>query len=64
MTKVRRKVGPTDQRRKRMIYSSYYFVEQYAKEIQTRRLTEAATYNNWSRVRKALRNLDVSRNAR
>jgi hypothetical protein len=46
-----------------MNYNSYY-LEQYAKEIQTRRLTEAANYNNWSRARKALRNLNASRKVR
>ena len=47
-----------------MINNSYYLVEKYAKEIQTRRLAEARDYNNWSRVRKALRHLEECRKVR
>ncbi|MFL5733384.1 MAG: hypothetical protein ACJ78Q_09290 [Chloroflexia bacterium] len=46
------------------MYNSYYLVEQMVKDVQTQRRTEAENYNRWSRVRKAIRNLNASRKVR
>jgi hypothetical protein len=44
-------------------FNSYY-VEQWAKQVQTQKRAEARSYNIWSRARKALRNTDASRKVR
>ena len=62
----RRKIGGStnsEKGRKMMNFNSY-LVEQWIKEVQSRRLAEANSHNAWSRVRKSLRNRNASRKVR